>query len=248
MTSEKFDKVGEEYWKRFVEPNSTFYEVVQDRLARQLRGKRAYVLDVGAGPGVVARLLDEANIPANVAGCEPSGLHTQGVRLQAYFREKLSCIKYDPFNCNLAEIIGTLGKCAERGDLYDAITLIRSAHEIAESCSREKLFSQLESVLEYMTADGALIVGDPVYTSEAASRPEVISAVRQIQEKTIGHSHVPKDYIQPIELERHLKGSGFKCGPVVFLSHPALKSVAEKYSLNQTPIVFYVATFTKQKS
>ena len=243
MSAEKFDRVEDDYLARFVEPNRVFYDEVKKRLSERVgKSLSEIILDIGAGPGVVARLLDEADLMGHVVGWEPSNLHKQGVELQQKLDKERRGVVYTPFQ---GDFRAALSNMIDMGWQYDAITFVRSAHEIAESSSRDSFFRQLQLASGFVKPGGMILVADPMYTLEASSNPEIIRSVREIQQRTLGHSHIPGDYINPFSILHILRNQGFRRYTTKVLPHPALQSVAEAYSLKQTPIVFHVTDYVR---
>lgn len=247
---EKFSPLRERYEENYVRRSQEFYGLIQDHMSSVLGGRETKGLDIGAGPGVGALLAAKAKLKTTLIGYEPSDTHLDGQALAKELENEGGPTRYIAIQGGIDKISGI-----EKASL-DYVTILRAAHEIVGSLGgKEKFFSELGRIAKYIKPGEFLIIGEPQYsekiTEEVAKNPdahsELIAAVQKIQEYTIGHSHVPQDYITHTDLKTMLEGMGFFLKLFKALPHKSILEDLKKegFSLDSSPNIFYVATFTK---
>ncbi len=248
MAYKKFDKhQNGKYWENYFNKGIDFYRLIQDHMQESLGGRSTKGLDVGAGPGVGARLAADAGLETLIIGYEPSDTHKDGEKLAEELKADESPTVYLPRTGGIEAISGI-----EENSL-DYIVILRACHEIADSVGGKEVFMQyLSRLIPLLKPEGKIIVGEPQFSPEITENPEnyqdLIKEVQNYQEKAIGHSHVPSDYITFSELENEFERAGLILERRDFLEHkPVLNHLREQgYTLEKSPNMFYVETFSKK--
>lgn len=206
-------QAGGRYWENYFNRDRIFNQTIKQHLLNLAQGvtKRLRFLDIGAGPGCGAMLLFQLGIKSLVVGYEPSDTYFDGTQLAEQLDSAESTVTYIPMR-------GTLKSVYEIRDTakYDAILLLRSAHEIAESMRGRQEFLQMLGVVigRFLKPNGTIIVAEPQYSEEITSSPDefedVIALVRQFQEETLGHSHHPSEYIPHQDMREFMERRGLR--------------------------------------
>ena len=203
-TFEKFD--GIDYANTFARRISVMHELVKEILSGQLR-KRDVIIDIGGGPGMGARIIDELGIEATVINIEPSTTINDV--------PQLSFVKYIPLKMTFREALDTHipypGSC---------LLMVSSEHEIALCNGRtpvenkKEFFHDLnEFICKNLKKNGCLVIGFPNYR-KGASKKE-IARQRKFTESLLGHSHPPEELFTIEEFS-----AGFDTQPDVFIQKP----------------------------
>jgi len=203
----KFDKYsGKRYMEAYIKKFSNFYSAIKKSMKSYLIKKDDLIgLDIGAGPGIGALLLDQANIKCILYGLEPSKTHGEGKRFANELKGKKSSVIYEPRKGVIQDLEEKLkiGK-----ESLDFVLILRAIHELRESVGGKlKLKSELKRVTRLLKKGGILIVADPQYNEKINKNPlkyrEIIDAVKILQKEIIGHSHEPGNYIPSKELKHY---------------------------------------------
>ena len=182
-TFEKFD--GIDYANTFARRISIMHELIKDVLSGQLR-KMDIIIDIGGGPGMGARIIDELGVEATFMNIEPSTAINDVPRL--------SFVKYIPLKMTFKEALYTHIP-------YPAscMLMVSSEHEIALCNGRTPLenkkefFHDLnEFIHKNLKKNGCLIIGFPNYRNGASKKE--IARQRKFTESLLGHSHPPEEF------------------------------------------------------
>jgi len=248
--TEKFDQhIEGAYDRRYVKPQKWFYNT----MARQLNrfSSNAVVLDVGSGPGSLAKLADEFGHNMTILGVEPSDLVQDGKALARNLEERQSQVTYVPKRGSIedSQRLHNL-----KPESLDGVVLMRSAHEIAISRGREQFVSELRELLSNVKKGGLVIVGDPTYRTDIMlNRTDLYDAevrlAKEIAEKTIGHSHTVDEFILPQDMIKILSQNG-ESGSVEFFETMPQYELIDKMKergmeVERSPIEMYVLTVRK---
>lgn len=186
-TFKKFD--GIDYVNTFAKRISIMHELVKDVLSDHIR-KGDEIIDIGGGPGMGARIIDELGIKATVTNIEPSAtIHDV---------PQLSFVKYIPLKMTFKEALNT-----HMPYKADCLLLVSSEHEIA-LCNggtalenKKEFFHDLKAFIrKNVKKNGCLVIGFPDYRKGASG--EEITRQRRFTESQVGHSH-PKEELFTVE-------------------------------------------------
>ena len=108
---------GIDYANTFAKRISVMHELVKNVMSGQLN-KGDNVIDIGGGPGIGAKMIDELGIEATVINIEPS--------TTIYDVPKLSLVKYIPLKMTFKEALDAQMPCTA-----DCLLMVSSEHEIA---------------------------------------------------------------------------------------------------------------------
>lgn len=200
----KFD--GIDYANTFARRISVMHELVKDILALHLR-KNEEIIDIGGGPGMGARIIDEIGIKAAVVNIEPS--------TTIYDVPQLSSVKYIPLKMTLKEALSACMPITA-----SCLLMVSSEHEIA-LCNgmtppenKKEFFHDLnEFIRKNLKKNGLLVLGFPNYRKGADKKE--ISKQRKFTEALMGHSHPPEEFFTIEEFSR-----AFGVQPEVFIQKP----------------------------
>jgi len=244
MGFEKFDQHNKgAYWERYFEKDRKFYDTIKNHIAAALSMGKSAGMDIGAGPGVGAKLLDDLNIKTIIYGYEPSETSADGTVFAEELRLKNSTVEYRPIHCGMEKIQ------TPENDSLDYILALRTAHEIAESMnSRDKFFNELCRLLGGLKKQGSIIIAEPQFSDSFASQPEMLKLIQAYKQEKIGHSHVPSDYITDIEMKKHMEEAGLNLINENIIPDEKLLDylVEQGFILKESPCYFYVQTFRKE--
>jgi SAM-dependent methyltransferase len=249
MAYEKFDQhQNGRYWDNYFNKGIEFYRLIQEHMKESLVGRKTEGLDIGAGPGVGAKLAAGIGLETILTGYEPSETHNDGKILSNQLKSDNSPTIYLPKKRG----IETISEIKEES--LDYIIILRACHEIIDSIgSKDQFIEYLNNAKKLLKQSGKIIISEPQFSPEITNHPEnyqaIIKAVQEYQRKTIGHTHNPQDYISFIELERMFQQIGLTLEKRNILEHkPVLQYLIEQgYDLKQSPNIFYVETFAKRK-
>ena len=238
---------NKKYEESFVKPIQRFYADMAYQLSQRLP-KGAKVLDIGAGPGSLAKTLaEQTGLEATIYGFEPSQTHNDGVELSKQLQG--SNIHYIPKQ-------GTITEVKDLFDLQgiDCIAFPRSSHEIAKSLgSKQIFFQEVEKLLSYLKPFGLLMISDPTYALDIRIEPEnhkeEVELARYLLERQIGHSDPVDILFSPLEIISQMEQLG--CWLQYYNSHPKQDLLEEMHKqkgfekLARSPAELYVAIFQK---
>ena len=202
----KFD--GIDYANTFAKRISVMYELVKDVLSGQLR-KGDEIIDLGGGPGMGARIIDELGIEATVTNIEPSTtIHNV---------PKLSFVKYIPLKMSFKEAL-----VARMPYKASCLLMVSSEHEIALCNGRTPLENKKEFIHDMnefihknLKKKGCLVIGFPDYRKGATDTE--ITRQRRFTESLLGHSHPPEEFFTVEEFS-----AAFGIQPAVFVQKPMI--------------------------
>ena len=197
---------GVDYTNTFATRIGVMHELVKEVLSTQISNGDS-VIDIGGGPGMGARIIDNLGIMASVVNIEPSTtIHDVPRLLHA---------KYIPMQMSLKEALGVRIPFPA-----DCILVVSAAHEIAlcnnSSASKNKeLFSSEinQFIRKNLEPEGIIVVGFPNYRKGAS--PTEIAKQRRITESHLGHSHPPEELFTIEEFSNI-----FGTNPSVFIQRP----------------------------
>lgn len=200
----KFD--GIDYANTFAKRISVMHELVKSVLSGQL-SKGDNIIDIGGGPGIGAKIIEELGIEATVINIEPS--------TTIYDVPHLSLVKYIPLKMSFKEALE-----AQIPTTANCLLMVSSEHEIALCSGRtprenKKIFldDMNKFIHKNLRRNRCLVFGFPNY-KKGVSKAE-IERQRRLTESLLGHSHPPEDYFTVEEFSASL---GTK--PIVFIQKP----------------------------
>lgn len=227
------------YLERYLERDGEFYGAIRNHIGRLIGEKPTVGLDLGAGPGVGALIMESLDSPTRLIGAEPSLTHSDGAALSEQFLEEGGLVHYEARHQGIVEVSND-----ELPEL-DYLLALRSSHEMAESIGgKDQLFEELGRIIEQLKQGGFLVVAEPQYSSIPAD--EVIAEIQRYQMSTIRHSHVPSDYITDREMEADLKALGLKLENETIIPNRKLLAHLKNaigYASDESPCSFYVQTY-----
>ncbi len=197
----KFD--GIDYTNSFARRINVMYELVKYVLSGQLN-KGDIIIDIGGGPGMGARIIDELGIETTVVNIEPS--------TTIHDVPELLTVEYIPLKMTLKEATAAsmplTGTC---------LLMVSSEHEIAlcngrtPAENKKEFFHDLnEFIRKNLEKNGCLVIGFPNYRKGATDAE--ITRQRKFTESLLGHSHPPEEFFTVEEFS-----SGFGAQPDVFI-------------------------------
>jgi len=241
-----------EYWENYFRTNSKFYDLIKDHMEEGIRaltspGMTPVGIDLGAGPGVGARLAFEANLKATIIGYEPSDTHEDGVLLAEELSQK-SGVSYYPRKEGIEKMVM---------DDFDFpvsfMTALRSSHEMADSVGgKGSYFRMLGRAVSPLLEGGIFIVGEPQFTHPITNNPEhyvnLIQEVQKYQMEVIKHCHVPSDYFTNDEMKSRMAKLNFELvREDVNDNEKVLEGLQEKgVDVQESPCQFYVQTYRRK--
>ena len=138
----KFD--GVDYANTFARRISVMHELVKNVLSGLII-KGYDIIDIGGGPGIGARMVDEMGIEATVINIEPSTI--------IYDVPRLSLVKYIPLKMSFKEALDS-----SIPYIADCLMMVSSEHEIAlcngstPMKNKKMFFSQVNNLLTILEA------------------------------------------------------------------------------------------------
>jgi len=248
MGFKKFSKHSDgKYWERYFKKSEEFYRLIQSHLAENLAGRSTKGLDIGAGPGVGARLVADAGLETRLVGYEPSETHHDGQELAAQLREDSSVV-YVPEKGGIEDIN------PEDMSNIDYMLILRACHEIADSVGgKQKFFAQIRDIAGNLGNNGRVFIGEPQYNMDITENPTEYSAlideVMSFQERVIGHSHVPEDYVTYQELESGFSESRLILVKRDILPHKGILNHVRSagFDVDESPCLFFVDTYRRKE-
>ncbi len=202
--SRKFN--GVDYKNTFAQRISAMHKLVGQVLSAQICNGD-HILDIGGGPGMGARIIDEMGIKATVTNIEPSTTINDVPDLLS--------VEYISLQISLKEALDTRMPYSA-----DCILMVSSAHEIAlcnnlGSMENKKMFfHDLDSFIrKNLVPGGKMIIGFPNYRKDASMAE--IEHQRRLTESLLGHSHPPDELFTIEEFS-----SAFNTLPMVFIQKP----------------------------
>lgn len=200
----KFD--GIDYTNTFARKISVMHELVKNVLSGQL-STGDDIIDIGGGPGIGAKMVDELGIEATVINIEPSTTIKDV--------PQLLLVKYVPLKMSFKEALDTQMPCTA-----NCLLMVSSEHEIAlcngrTSKENKKIFFDdlNKFISKNLKRNGSLVFGFPNYR-KGASNTE-IARQRRLTESLLGHSHPPEEYFTVEEFSM-----AFSAQPVLFIQKP----------------------------
>jgi len=197
---------GIDYANTFAKRISVMHELVKNVLSSHLN-KDDVVIDIGGGPGIGAKIIEDLGIEATVINIEPS--------TTIYDTPKLSLVKYIPLKLTFKEALDAKMPCAA-----DCLLIVSSEHEIAlcngQTSEKNKkiFFEDLNKFIhKNLKKNGILVFGFPNYR-QGASEIE-ITRQRRLTESLLGHSHPKEEFFTVEEFSAAL---GIQ--PVVYIQKP----------------------------
>lgn len=242
MANGKFDTQKDgQYWINYFILDKYFYDAIKKHIDEDIPNKNTVGIDIGSGPGVGARILADLNFETELTGFEPSETFHDGERLSNEFIKQSIPIKYNTKQGGILDIN------TPNINSFDYILILRATHEIAESLgNKNKFFSELGRILVGLRSSGILIIAEPQYCEENPSE-EIIKEVQVYQQKSMGHFHIPSDYITAKDMKNKIENIGLKLIKETILPNSKLLDHLKKrgLNLNNSPCNFYVQTFQK---
>ena len=197
---------GVDYTNTFAARIGVMHELVKEVLSKQI-SNGDYVIGIGGGPGMGARIIDSLGITAYVTNIEPSTTILDVPRLLH--------VKYIPMQMSLKDALDV-----RIPDPADCLLIVSAAHEIAlcnnssASKNKEIFSSEIDQFIrKNLKPEGIIVVGFPNYRERAS--PAEIAQQRRITESILGHSHPPEELFTIEELSKM-----FGTQPSVYIKRP----------------------------
>jgi hypothetical protein len=204
MNTTKFEGVN--YINTFAKRISVMHELVKEVLSTSICAGNN-IIDIGGGPGMGAKIIDELGIKVNLTNIEPSST--------IYDVPQLSQVNYIPLQLSLQEALDV-----QMPYTADCLLMVSSAHEItlcygnSSIENKKKFFADLDSFIhKNLKKNATIIIGFPNY-KENASQQE-IARQRSLTESLLGHSHPPDEFFTVEEF-----ALAFGTQPTVFIQKP----------------------------
>lgn len=250
-TYEKFNsKLGEKYWENFVKRDIKFYDSISKILKKHLVKKSNIDgLDVGAGPGMGAWILDRLEIKGKLYSVEPSENYKEGEKFADSLLKSKSKLIYLPKKGEMSESINIFNLKSES---LDYILFLRAAHEIMLSYKNYKNFANdFQKVCNLVKKGGIIVLADPQYSEFVNDNPKkyfyVIREIRKYKEKTLGHSHIPEDYLTLKKLKNVIPKDFKLVGKIEIENTKDLEFLKSKgFNLKKSPTKFYVVCYKRR--
>lgn len=179
----KFD--GIDYIKSYASKISTMHELIKTLLQDHVCDGDI-IIDIGGGPGMGARIIDDLGKKAVVINIEPS--------TTIYDVPRLSTVEYISLRMSLKEALD-----AHMPYTPDCLLMVSSAHEIAlcnnaQASENKRLFFQDLNIFikKNLKPNGTIIIGFPNYY-KGATQSE-IDRQRKLTESVFGHSHPSNEF------------------------------------------------------
>jgi len=240
---QKFDQLSRgRYLDKYFKNDTDFYKSIQNHVLKHIPKDNTIGIDIGAGPGIGARIFANLGFNTRLYGFEPSRTSSDGVKLSKELHDTKNPVQYFSEKCGITKIN------SPKPDTLDYILVLRASHEIAESIgSKDKFFKELSRIINGLKKKGFLIIAEPEYYREQVS-DVIIKKVQEYQMKNIGHCHVPSDYIASGEMKKIIQNIGLKLIDESILPDGKLLIFlqAQGYNLIKSPCSFYVHTYQKQ--
>ena len=219
---------GMDYTSTFATRIGVMHELVKEALSTRI-SNRDCVIDIGGGPGMGARIIDNLGIMAYVTNIEPS--------TTIHDIPRLLHVKYIPMQMSLKEALDVRMPYPA-----DCLLIVSAAHEIAlcnnssPSKNKEIFSSEINQfIMKNLKPEGIIVAGFPNYR-DGASLAE-IAKQRRITESKLGHSHPPEELFTIGELSQI-----FGTRPFVYVKRPMN---IEGGNPGDTVLVANMAVFSK---
>ncbi len=197
---------GVDYANTFAKRISVMHELVKNVLSGQLK-KSDCIIDIGGGPGMGAKIIDDLGIEVTVINIEPS--------TTIYDIPKLSLVKYIPLKLTFKEALDAKMPCAA-----NCLLIVSSEHEIAlcngqtPEENKKIFFEDLNKFIQKnLKKNGILVFGFPNYR-KGASETEIFRQ-RRLTESLLGHSHPKEEFFTLEEFSTALCSK-----PIVHIQKP----------------------------
>lgn len=197
---------GIDYANTFAKRIVVMHELVKNVLLCNLK-RGDVVIDIGGGPGIGAKIIEDMGIEATVINIEPSTTINE--------IPHLSSVKYIPLRMTFREAVEDKMPSAA-----NCLLMVSSEHEIAlcngqtPEENKRIFFEDLKTFIQKnLKKNGILVFGFPSYR-EGASEIE-IARQRRLAESLLGHSHPKEEFFT---VEEFCAALGAK--PVVYIQKP----------------------------
>lgn len=197
---------GIDYANTFAKRISVMHELVKNVLSDYLN-KSDVIIDIGGGPGIGAKIIEDLGVEATVINIEPS--------TTIYEIPQLSSVKYIPLKMTFKEALD-----AKMPYAADCLLVVSSEHEIAlcngqaPKENKKIFFEDLKKfIYKNLTKNGILVFGFPNYR-KGSSETE-IGRQRKLTESLLGHSHPKEEFFTVEEFSAALCAQ-----PVVYIQEP----------------------------
>lgn len=197
---------GIDYANTFAKRINVMHKLVKKVLSGRLN-KGDVIIDIGGGPGMGAKLIDDIGLEATVINIEPSTTISD--------IPGLSSVKYIPLKMTFKEALD-----AKMPHPADCLLAVSSEHEIAlcngqnPGENKKIFFEDLNKFIQKnLKKNGTVIFGFPNYR-KGASETE-INRQRKLTESLLGHSHPKEEFFT---LEEFSEALGVQ--PVVYIQEP----------------------------
>ncbi len=217
---------GMDYLKTFARRINVMHELVKNVLSSQLR-KGDDIIDLGGGPGMGARIIEELGIEVTVTNIEPSST--------IYDIPQLSFVKYIPLKMSFKEALD-----ARMSRTANCLLMVSSEHEIAlcnggTPAENKRIFFEdmNKFISKNLRRNASIVIGFPNYRTGASG--EQVEKQRRLTESLLGHSHPPEEFFTVEEFRE-----AFRTQPAVFVQKPMNLAQGEP---GETVLMANVAVF-----
>src|SRR3989338_3669736 len=171
------------YTNRFIKKRPMMVANAVKVLTNEIK-KGDAILDIGAGPGVLAGILEGIVQNCFIYGVESNPVfHKNGKELAKRLRRN----RYFP-------VFGDVITNHFNGiNPIDVVCFSRSLHELSKDL--DERIKVIDKLKKYTKPNAKVIISDPFYITEIHEKPEEnagkISLAREYLQRTLGHSHIP---------------------------------------------------------
>ena len=195
-TFHKFE--GIDYVNNFAKRINSVHQLVTDNLEGFIK-QNMFIIDLGGGPGIGAKIIDGFGKKVQVLNIEPSN--------NVNTIPELQWVEYGTLSMSFTE-----AQQHQFSQKADIVLMISSAHEMAlsygksSSDNKRLFFSDLTNFLsKNLNPGGYLCIGFPNYLSGVGV--EEVQEQRRFTESLLGHSHPPEEFFS---VEEFSNGLGLK--------------------------------------
>jgi hypothetical protein len=223
-TFHKFE--GIDYVNNFAKRINSVHQLVIDNLEGFIK-QNMFIIDLGGGPGIGAKIIDGFGKKVQVLNIEPSN--------NVNTIPELQWVEYNTLSMSFTE--AQQHRFSQKADL---ILMISSAHEMALSYGKSSnenkhlFFRDLTKFLsKNLIAGGYLCIGFPNYINGVGI--EEVQEQRSFTDSLLGHSHPPDEFFSVQEFSN---GLGF-----IIEIHESKPMILASESVDQTKLVANFVVF-----
>ena len=234
---ENFQKFeGIDYVNNFAMTNNSIHQLVAKNLIGIIISDNLNIIDIGGGPGLVAKIIDKIGKSVKVINIEPSN-NIEKI-------PDLNNIEYSTLKLSFKDALEY--QFPWKADLF---LMISAAHEISLSNgmssneNKEIFFKDIKDFIKSHSKPNALIIiGFPNYKTGMTEK-EIIRQ-REFVDSLTGHSHSPEEFFTINEFS-----SAFSAEPILFEQAPMVLTgqPIDETILNANFAVFKISEIQDEK-